>query len=340
MNMLREDQPVDRTIWDYQDEAGMLPSPTTVQNGEGSAPVILPGAATQPDAPTELLSTKAAFPSPAEDDPDAMESIDPFALWAATSGKPLTSSPAPETSTQRPTEGRAKSDPHSRPQPAQKDRRKLVTLLAVGTAGVLGLSSVGGISFAHFVESMKPSPSRLDDDRSGGSISTHTQREKDHGGWGRQRRRLHKRPTPSDPPTPQPSSSQTPTSTPTQQPAPTLTPTQQPPPTPTPTQQPAGTVIGSTSQATNSAVSFTNPADSQGSFLIHLGNGNWVACERSCTHQGAWVNYDPTTGHLICPAHGAIFDPANAFSVLQGPAAKPLPAVPIHVNANGTVTTP
>src|SRR5713226_1289697 len=113
-----------------------------------------------------------------------------------------------------------------------------------------------------------------------------------------------------------------------------------PPPTPTPMPMPTGTVIGSTSQATNTAVSFTNPADSQGSFLIHLGNGNWVAGERSCTHQGAWVNYDPTTGHLVCPAHGAIFDPANAFSVLQGPAMKPLPAVPIHVNANGTVTTP
>src|SRR5712692_8165018 len=308
--MSREDQSVDRTFGDYQDEAGMLPSPSTVQNGEGSAPVLLPGAATHPDAPTELLPTRAASPSPAGGDPDAMESIDPFALWAATSGKPLTSSPAPETSTQRPPERRAKSDPRSRPRPAQQDRRKLVTLLAVGAAGVLGVSSVGGISFAHFVKSMKESPWRLDDDRSDGSNSIHPHREKDDGGWGRQRRRPHKRPT------------------------------QQPTPTPTPMPMPTGTVIGSTSQATNTAVSFTNPADSQGSFLIHLGNGNWVAGERSCTHQGAWVNYDPTTGHLVCPAHGAIFDPANAFSVLQGPAMKPLPAVPIHVNANGTVTTP
>ena len=334
----------------------MLPSPSTVHNGEGSAPVMLPGAATHPDAPTELLPTHAALPSPAEGDPDAMESIDPFALWAATSGKPLTSPLTPEPSIQHPPVDGAKSDPRSRLRPAQQDRRKLVTLLAVGAAGVLGVSSVGGISFAHFVNSMKPSALRLDDDPSNGSISTHPHKAKDHGGWGRQRRRPHKRPTPSDPPTKQASSSltQTPASTPTQQPAPTPTqqptptPTQQPTPAPTPTQQPtptpiptpAGTVIGSTSQATNTAASFTNPADSQGSFLIHLGNGNWVACERSCTHQGAWVNYDPTTGHLVCPAHGAIFDPANAFSVLQGPAARPLPAVPIHVNANGTVTTP
>jgi hypothetical protein len=50
---------------------------------------------------------------------------------------------------------------------------------------------------------------------------------------------------------------------------------------------PTGTVIGSTTQATNSAVSFTNPTDGQGSLLIHLPNGKFVACERACTHQGA-----------------------------------------------------
>ncbi len=48
--MSREDQSVDRTFGDYQDEAGMLPSPSTGQNGEGSAPVLLPGAATQHEA--------------------------------------------------------------------------------------------------------------------------------------------------------------------------------------------------------------------------------------------------------------------------------------------------
>jgi len=51
------------------------------------------------------------------------------------------------------------------------------------------------------------------------------------------------------------------------------------------------------------------------------------------------VNYDPGSGHLVCPAHGAIFDPASSFSVLQGPATSPLPAVSIHVNSDGTITT-
>jgi Rieske Fe-S protein len=85
-------------------------------------------------------------------------------------------------------------------------------------------------------------------------------------------------------------------------------------------------------------VGFTNPADSKGSLLIHLSSG-FVACESACTHQGATINYDPGSGHLVCPLHGAIFDPANAFSVLQGPATIPQPAVSIHVNADGTITT-
>src|SRR5260370_6914520 len=128
--MSHEDQPVESTFGDYKDEAGMLPSPSTPQNGAGRAPVILPGVGTQPDAPTELLPTKAAFPTPAEGDPDAMEGIDPFALWAATSGKPLTSPPASETSTQRSPVTRAKSDPRPRPLSAQQSPTNLVTHLA------------------------------------------------------------------------------------------------------------------------------------------------------------------------------------------------------------------
>jgi Rieske Fe-S protein len=294
LHMSSEDQPVDRTPGDYQDEAGMLPSP-------------------------------------AEGYPDAMGGVDPFALWAATSGKPLTSPPTPETSTRRPPLRGAKSNPRSRPRPAQRDRRGLVKLLAVGTAGIVTVVTVGGISFARTSQGTTQSPSRIDDDQSDESTSIDAHRERDDDDWGRRGRQPHKTPTPSKSPTPRPS----PTQTKTPQPSPTSQPTK----TPTPT-TPAGTVIGSTSQATNSAVSFTNPADSQGSLLIHLSNGNWVACERSCTHQGAWVNYDSTTGQLVCPAHGAIFDPLTGCSHVSGPGSGPLASVGITVNANGTITTP
>jgi Rieske Fe-S protein len=89
----------------------------------------------------------------------------------------------------------------------------------------------------------------------------------------------------------------------------------------------------------NSAQNFTNPADGHGSLLIHLGNGNFVACERACTHEGVPVNYDPGQGKLVCPAHNAVFDPLNGFSHISGPGNGPLPGVSIRVNKDGTITT-
>jgi Rieske Fe-S protein len=89
----------------------------------------------------------------------------------------------------------------------------------------------------------------------------------------------------------------------------------------------------------NSSVSFTNPSDGQGSLLIH--NGNFVACETACTHQGVAVRYDSGSGQLVCPAHGAIFD-LNGFSQVPGSGPSglsPLHQVTIRVNPDGTITT-
>jgi nitrite reductase/ring-hydroxylating ferredoxin subunit len=104
-------------------------------------------------------------------------------------------------------------------------------------------------------------------------------------------------------------------------------------------------VIGTTTLATNSSAVFTNPTDKKDSVLVHLSNGNFVAYERACTHVQVNVNYDPATQLLVCPAHGAIFDPAKNGAVVQGPNGeapteiKPLPKVPIQVRADGTITT-
>jgi serine/threonine protein kinase/Rieske Fe-S protein len=99
-----------------------------------------------------------------------------------------------------------------------------------------------------------------------------------------------------------------------------------------------GTMIGSTNLAKNTAMDFVNPVDGKASILIHLSNGNFVAYEKACTHVGVYVNYVPATRLLVCPAHGAIFDPAQGGAVLQGPAARPLPKVIIHVNTDGMIT--
>ena len=327
--MSHEDQPGERTLGDSQDEANLFPLPTTVYNGAQRAPVTLPGAATHPDAPTEALPTNAAFPSPAGENPDALAGVDPFALWAATSGKPPASPPAPEPSTRRPPGHQAKSDPRTRTRPTQQSRRNLIKLLAVGATGLVTVVTVGGISFAHSAQSPTQAPSRLEEDRSEGSTSIDAHREGDDGererddGDGRGKR-PHKTPTPQPTPRPSPSPTHTP------QPSPTSTPTM----TPTPT----GTVIGHTTQAPNSAMSFTNPADGQASWLVHMSNGNFVAVEQACTHAGCPVKYNASTGQFNCPCHGAIFNADGTHP--QAPATRPLPPVPITVNANGTITTP
>lgn len=190
--------------------------------------------------------------------------------------------------------------PRSRPD--QPGRRRLVTLLVAGTAAA-GALTVGGISFAHLIKSTQR-PALVSNSAAGSITRTSTTPAQ---GGGTQK-------TPATP------------TAPTQQPTPK-------PPTHT------GTVIGSTALAANSSRAFINPADTGASLLIRLATGNFVACERACTHQGIAVNYDPQSKMLICPAHGAIFDPQNGFAHVSGPGNGPLTSVAIRVNGDGTVTT-
>jgi thiosulfate dehydrogenase [quinone] large subunit len=107
----------------------------------------------------------------------------------------------------------------------------------------------------------------------------------------------------------------------------------------------ATATAGDTSIATaslvpeNSAVSFTLPANGDPGVLVHLTNGQFVAFDAVCTHAGCPVQYDPSSKLLLCPCHGAAFDPAQSALVVQGPADTPLASVPIHVDsASGAVT--
>jgi Rieske Fe-S protein len=181
----------------------------------------------------------------------------------------------------------------------------------------VGILGIGGISFARFIQSMKQT-------QPGNTVLTAaspTHVAKPAPTHGTQRKPVAPRAQPSPAKTAQP------------------TPKPQPPqPTPTPPAH-TGTVIGSTKLPINSSKDFINPADGNNSLLIHLPNGNFVACERACTHEGVPVYYDNGSQQLVCPAHNAIFDPANNFSVVQGPAQTPLPGVSIRVNADGTITT-
>lgn len=63
-----------------------------------------------------------------------------------------------------------------------------------------------------------------------------------------------------------------------------------------------------------------------------------VAYSAICTHLGCSVqpqlNED---GQIICLCHGSVFDPANDAAVVQGPAGRPLPSLPIEIRDDGTI---
>jgi ubiquinol-cytochrome c reductase iron-sulfur subunit len=61
-----------------------------------------------------------------------------------------------------------------------------------------------------------------------------------------------------------------------------------------------------------------------------------VAYSKICTHVGCPVAlYEQHTHHLLCPCHQSTFDLADHCKVVFGPAARPLPQLPIAVDAEG-----
>jgi len=61
-----------------------------------------------------------------------------------------------------------------------------------------------------------------------------------------------------------------------------------------------------------------------------------VAYSKICTHVGCPVAlYEQQTHHLLCPCHQSQFDVTNHCEVIFGPAARPLPQLPIAVDAEG-----
>lgn len=125
--------------------------------------------------------------------------------------------------------------------------------------------------------------------------------------------------------------------------------------TPTVGTSPAGTVAPGTSAtpaaapgqlvarmsqlASGRAVTFDDPSTGDPGVLLKLANGSIVAFDAVCTHAGCTVEYDRGSGYLLCPCHGAAFDPTNDAQVIAGPTNQPLARLPIHVDtASGRIT--
>jgi ubiquinol-cytochrome c reductase iron-sulfur subunit len=74
---------------------------------------------------------------------------------------------------------------------------------------------------------------------------------------------------------------------------------------------------------------------------VAAGRENWgvdgILCySKICTHVGCPISlYEQTTHHVLCPCHQSTFDLADGAKVVFGPAARPLPQLPLSVDAEG-----
>lgn len=72
--------------------------------------------------------------------------------------------------------------------------------------------------------------------------------------------------------------------------------------------------------------------------IVRLRDGSYVAFDAVCTHAGCTVEWSAPDDALVCPCHGAAFDPEHDAAVLGGPTRQPLAALPIAIDhANGTI---
>ena len=61
-----------------------------------------------------------------------------------------------------------------------------------------------------------------------------------------------------------------------------------------------------------------------------------LAYSKICTHVGCPIAlYEHRTHHLLCPCHQSQFDVSDGAKVIFGPAARPLPQLPIEVDDEG-----
>lgn len=100
----------------------------------------------------------------------------------------------------------------------------------------------------------------------------------------------------------------------------------------------SGKLIGTLNQLTShGALQYRDPTSGNAAWAVGLGGQSVVAYDATCTHAGCPVNWDSGNHLLVCPCHGAVYDPAHGAQVLQGPAPSPLSSLKVQVDTSGNV---
>ena len=78
------------------------------------------------------------------------------------------------------------------------------------------------------------------------------------------------------------------------------------------------------------------PGQLQPPTVMHWTVQDIVCYSKICTHVGCPVAlYEQTTKHILCPCHQSTFNAPKGAQVLFGPAPRPLPQLPLAVDAEG-----
>jgi cytochrome b6-f complex iron-sulfur subunit len=59
---------------------------------------------------------------------------------------------------------------------------------------------------------------------------------------------------------------------------------------------------------------------------------NILAFDRSCPHEGCWVDWSGSQSQFVCPCHSGLFNAQG--QVIQGPPRSPLTSYPVRLNGN------
>ena len=103
---------------------------------------------------------------------------------------------------------------------------------------------------------------------------------------------------------------------------------------------PQGTRIGTLADLQSAgSLTYQDPASGDPAVVVSTGGRSVAAFDAVCTHAGCTVEYDPGQRLLVCPCHGAAFDPAQGAQVVAGPAPTPLAALKVTVAPDGSVYT-